>query len=115
MYNEQREMFNEYSSTFPPDIVAKWCREVEAWYESPTADNSPFELAEKRKCSPYRCTSNTHSSTDTTMKDIIFSLSQEDAAELSRGSQQWPNDLSPSYFIKLGIELEEQQCVSFRP
>ena len=46
---------------------------------------------------------------DTTMKDVAAALSQEDAAEAARGAQQSPDHVSPSAFIRLGLELEEQQ------
>lgn len=45
------------------------------------------------------------------MKDIAFALSREDAADIARGIRQPPNCMSPSSFIKVGIELEEQQYV----
>lgn len=53
MYEEQLGILDEFSATFPSDVVAKWGRIVDAWYESPDPDNSPFEMTEKRKCSYF--------------------------------------------------------------
>lgn len=49
------------------------------------------------------------------MKDVMFALTQEDTAELARGVRQSPDHVSPSSFVKLGLELEEAQYVTFFP
>lgn len=51
MHEEQREILKEYSSTFPSDVVAKWGCIVDAWYQAPDPNNSPFETVKKRMCS----------------------------------------------------------------
>lgn len=49
MHEEQLAMFIEYSSTFPPETVARWRGAVEEWYEDPSSAPDPFEEPTTRK------------------------------------------------------------------
>lgn len=48
MHAEQLKIFEEYSATFPSEIVAKWQKEYDAWCAAPHPDNCPFEVTSKR-------------------------------------------------------------------
>ena len=43
---KQRQNFEEFSATFPVDVVKDWTRLVEIWSVNPTATEDPFEEPE---------------------------------------------------------------------
>jgi hypothetical protein len=47
------------------------------------------------------------------MNEIYLKMATEDAVEASRGQSIIRHEVSPSAFLQVGLELEEQQYVPF--
>lgn len=43
MAQKHREIFDKFSSTFPPEVVSDWTRIVEAWNVDPSGVPDPYE------------------------------------------------------------------------
>ncbi|TCD62334.1 hypothetical protein EIP91_007053 [Steccherinum ochraceum] len=84
--------FQEFTSTFDPEIITTWQEQVEAWYADPTVKPNPFE-------------DDAHTRS---INDVRKKLAESEAEELSAGILP-PSEVSPSVFIQVGLELEEQQ------
>ncbi|KAI0671900.1 hypothetical protein C8Q78DRAFT_972892, partial [Trametes maxima] len=88
---KQRALFDEFSSTFPPDTIKEWTRLLELWCASPNAVPDPFEEPQPSK--------------------VRLELAREDADPTT--TRHLPQlDMSPNVFIQVGLELEEQQYVA---
>ena len=46
MSAKHKDVFEKFSSTFPPDVVIKWRRMVERWEANPKEQN-PYDEPEK--------------------------------------------------------------------
>ncbi|KAI0669043.1 hypothetical protein C8Q78DRAFT_1194055 [Trametes maxima] len=89
---KQRATFNEFSDTFPPDVVREWMRQFELWCANPNSVRDPFEEPQS----------------NVSRDKVYLELAHEEANLLS--VQSLPQlDLSPSVFIRVGLDLEEQQ------
>ncbi|KAI9064965.1 hypothetical protein FKP32DRAFT_1568832 [Trametes sanguinea] len=93
---KQRALFNEFNSTFPQDVVCEWERLLQIWNVNPHAVADPFAEPEASKYIPR----------------VRLQFAQEEANDTASASSV-PQylDLSPSTFVQLGLELEEQQSV----
>ncbi|KAI0323170.1 hypothetical protein GY45DRAFT_1341622, partial [Cubamyces sp. BRFM 1775] len=88
---KQRQIFNEFSATFPTDIVREWERVILLWNINPGRGPDPYEEPE----------------TTTKLSKVRIELAKEDAADVS--ATPTVLDMSPSVFIQVGLDLEEQQ------
>ncbi|KAI0644979.1 hypothetical protein C8Q79DRAFT_1001590 [Trametes meyenii] len=94
MAEKQRGLFNEFSATFSQDTVKEWTRLVELWCANPTAVPDPFEEPQS----------------NISRDKVRLELAKEDADPAML--QSLPQlDMTPSVFIQVGLELEEQQRV----
>ncbi|KAH9885585.1 hypothetical protein C8Q73DRAFT_795737 [Cubamyces lactineus] len=91
---KQRKIFDEFSATFPPEVVKDWRRLLEIWSVNPSAVEDPFEEPEA----------------NVTVNKLRRQLAEEDDRDLRSGSSI-PTylDLTPSTFVQLGLDIEEQQ------
>ncbi|EMD36395.1 hypothetical protein CERSUDRAFT_18702, partial [Gelatoporia subvermispora B] len=86
--------FLEFSAVIPEPVIAKWTAEIERWEQDPNAPN------------PFAMTKST-----LTQSAIRLQLAQEEAAEIQHGYPlTWHTNMSPSTFVTIGIELEEQHA-----
>ncbi|KAI9059925.1 hypothetical protein FKP32DRAFT_1613943 [Trametes sanguinea] len=93
---KQRAAFDEFNATFPADVTREWERLVEIWNVNPTAVPDPFAEPEAK----------------IKFNAVRLQFAQEEMHDLTSGATVPPLlDLSPSTFIQLGLELEEQQYV----
>ncbi|KAH6916353.1 hypothetical protein BKA70DRAFT_1419261 [Coprinopsis sp. MPI-PUGE-AT-0042] len=85
--------FLAFSAGLPDENVARWTKEVQAW-ERDLSKPNPFVSTSKVL----------------TQNAVRLKLANEDAAALQEGSiVPAHGDVTPSTFIRLGIELEEAQ------
>ncbi|THH18836.1 hypothetical protein EUX98_g8889 [Antrodiella citrinella] len=84
--------FEEFNATFPTQTVNKWKRHLLRWKANPNIKPDPFEELE----------------TQTTLKEIQLKLAKEDADDTARGAVV-QHEVSPSVFLHLGLEIEDQQ------
>ncbi|KAH6888259.1 hypothetical protein BKA70DRAFT_1121889 [Coprinopsis sp. MPI-PUGE-AT-0042] len=90
---DQVEAFLAFSQGLPPESVAKWTQEVQAWERDPSQRN-PFVSKSKIL----------------TQNAVRLRLADEDANAIKDGSLiQAHADVTPSIFIRQGIELEDAQ------
>ncbi|KAJ3017904.1 hypothetical protein NUW54_g473 [Trametes sanguinea] len=96
MSAKQRELFNEFNATFPPEVVKEWERLLEIWNINPSSVPDPFAEPEA----------------NIKVNSVRLQFAQEEAQDLATALNipQYINH-SPSTFIQLGLELEEQQYV----
>ncbi|KAJ8455539.1 hypothetical protein ONZ51_g12418 [Trametes cubensis] len=87
---KQRKLFNEFSATFPPEVVREWERVISLWNVNPGSCPDPYEEPE----------------TTTTLSKVRLDFAKEDAAASAAPAVL---DMSPSVFIQVGLDLEEQQ------
>ncbi|TDL13533.1 hypothetical protein BD410DRAFT_735251, partial [Rickenella mellea] len=93
---KQRAIFADFSATFSTDQIAEWDVMITQWEQ------------DKRKPDPYSETEKA-----TTLADIRLELAKEDTGRAEAGQIALHN-VSPSSFIFMGLELEEQQAIRFR-
>ncbi|RDX40776.1 hypothetical protein OH76DRAFT_1489992 [Lentinus brumalis] len=93
MHAKQKRAFEEYSSTFDSNILAQWADKIKAW-EADTKKPDPYE-------EPI---------TKISQNAIRRQLAEEEAAEKTTGTLP-VHETTPSVFLQVGLELEEQQRV----
>ncbi|KAH9884045.1 hypothetical protein C8Q73DRAFT_661408, partial [Cubamyces lactineus] len=93
--HKQRRLFNEFTATFPPDVVKEWERVIALWNVNPGHGADPYEEPE----------------TTTTISKVRLELAKEEAADAAVNPEVL--DMSPSVFIQVGLDLEDQQYVLF--
>lgn len=50
---KQRQLFNEFSATFPPEVVREWERVISLWNVNPGSGPDPYEEPETSKFGSY--------------------------------------------------------------
>ncbi|RDX40435.1 hypothetical protein OH76DRAFT_1459514 [Lentinus brumalis] len=93
MHVKQKRAFEEYSSTFDSSILAQWADRIKTWE------------ADTRKPDPYE-----EPMTKISQNAIRRQLAEEEAAEKANGALP-VHETTPSIFLQVGLELEEQQRV----
>ncbi|TFK79917.1 hypothetical protein K466DRAFT_504786, partial [Polyporus arcularius HHB13444] len=93
MHAKQKRAFEEYSSTFESGILAQWADRIKAWEADP------------KKPDPYE-----EPMTKISQIAIRRQLADEEAAEKATGTLP-VHETTPSVFLQVGLELEEQQRV----
>ncbi|KAL1940996.1 hypothetical protein VTO73DRAFT_7632 [Trametes versicolor] len=92
MAQKNRGLFEEFSSTFEPNVVREWSRLVDVWCANPGSVPDPFEEPQAN----LRCT------------QVHLAFAQEEAnVSALQGLPQL--DMSPSVFVQVGLDLEELQ------
>ncbi|TDL13645.1 hypothetical protein BD410DRAFT_735067, partial [Rickenella mellea] len=90
---KHRALFEEFKATFEQELTAKWDGMIAEW----SNDN--------RKPDPYSEKDNL-----TTLADVRLELAKEDTVRIREG-QLGRHNVTPSAFLYVGMELEEQQRV----
>ena len=113
MHSKQEKAFEEFSATFPSDVVQKWRALLDRWYKNPRSKPDPFSEPETRMCHIYLHICLLTPLQDMTMNDIRLQLAREESRDIIWGTADSFHGISPSNFIILGLEIEEQQYVFF--
>jgi hypothetical protein len=109
MRDKHTLIFQQFSSTFPPETVQTWEAMVLAW----TNDKSkPNPYKEPAPCSSYRTLYRFYftyiSLLATTLQDVRLDLAKEEATEAARGRVS-PHNATLTTFLTTALDLEEQQ------
>ena len=109
MASKQRKAADDFTATFPSSTVKKWKRMVRKW-EADSSRPNPYVSKERGRC--YVISSYvprlTVISSASKLSEIRLRLVQEEAAEAERG-QRTPHQVSASVFVRMGLDLEDQQ------
>ncbi|KAI9069574.1 hypothetical protein FKP32DRAFT_1559434, partial [Trametes sanguinea] len=91
---KQRALFDEFNATFPMEVVREWERLVQIWNVNPHSVPDPY--AEPQA--------------NVKINSVRLQFAQEEAQDLAT-TLAVPQylDLTPSTFVQLGLDLEEQQ------
>ncbi|EDR06772.1 uncharacterized protein LACBIDRAFT_299636 [Laccaria bicolor S238N-H82] len=93
MSEKQKEIFNKFSSTFPPETVVKWEQMVIRWEADPKAPN-PYDEPEAM----------------TTLQDVRLTLTRKETLELVSGRKPKHKVTLMGYF-SMGFDIEDQQFI----
>ncbi|EDR11734.1 uncharacterized protein LACBIDRAFT_324497 [Laccaria bicolor S238N-H82] len=93
MNKKQMEIFEKFSSTFPPETVVKREQMVVCWEDDPKAPN-PYDEPEAM----------------TTLQDMRLQLTQKEMLELASGRKPKHKVTMMGYF-SMGFDIEDQQFV----
>ena len=98
----------------PPGMVYEWKMMKRRWEMDPSQQD-PYEIVEKGKATIYTTPSIlTLGFAASSLNAVKRKLAEIEALEYKSGSMP-PHKLSPSSFIRMGLELEDQQCVPRYP
>jgi hypothetical protein len=104
---KQREIFEKFSATFPPETVARWERMVERWEGDCTAPNPYIEPEQSRILHPLILT-NAHITIATTLQDVRLELARKETSQLASGYIP-RHKVSMVGFFTMGFDIEDQQ------
>jgi hypothetical protein len=108
MSTKQTNIFNQLSTTFPPETVKKWEDMVTAWNADPKSPN-PYQ---EKKSGVWQFFTRFVPLTDilpgTTLQDVRLELANEDAVQAALGKLQ-RHKVSSVGFLMIGFELEDSQ------
>ncbi|TFK79910.1 hypothetical protein K466DRAFT_605772 [Polyporus arcularius HHB13444] len=93
MHAKQRAAFKAFSAAYDEGVRAQWDRMIDDWHKDP------------RKPDPYE-----EVTTKLSQNAVRRQLATEEAAEKDAGELP-AHETSPSVFLQVGLELEEQQRV----
>ncbi|KAH7904648.1 hypothetical protein BJ138DRAFT_1018848, partial [Hygrophoropsis aurantiaca] len=93
MHAKHQDILERYTTTFPVSTIRDWEHRIEVWENDMTQPN-PYEEPQIH----------------TTQADIRLQLAEEETVDVRRGIVPL-HDISPSVFLHVGLELEEQQHV----
>ncbi|KAI0643898.1 hypothetical protein C8Q79DRAFT_1002434 [Trametes meyenii] len=94
MGKKHRDLFQEFSATFSPEVVQAWTRTLEQWSVDPHSVSDPFD-------EPQSFVNTAH---------VCVELGREDRVNVASALPQLP-EMSPLVFVQLGLELEDCQRV----
>ena len=105
---EQNQAWEDQSASLDSEQVSEWTKEVERW-ESDSSEPNPFESRSTRMSinsqinifNYFMCIS------DPSQADIRLQLAQEDAQDRTTLRLPPGSDMSASYMIHMGLELQE--------
>ncbi|TCD59870.1 hypothetical protein EIP91_011272 [Steccherinum ochraceum] len=89
---KQRDNFEKHNALYDKEHTDKWREILGNWYNDPNSKPDPFE----------------EPATGFSVKEMLKKLAAEDARALQQGILP-AHETSPSSFIQVGLELEEQQ------
>ncbi|KAH9885590.1 hypothetical protein C8Q73DRAFT_659447, partial [Cubamyces lactineus] len=93
----QMRNFTQYTKTFKPEVIEQWERRIHEWEQDPSKPD-PYEEV----------------TVPLSMKRTKLELSLEEEEEHMKGALP-AHEVTPSVFLQLGIELEEQQRILRSP
>ena len=109
MAEKQRRIAADFTATFPSETVRRWRKMVKEW-QANTSSPNPYVSNERGKFltitldPPHLMAAGSASK----LSEARLRLTQEEAAEAERG-QHTPHKVPASVFIRMGLELEDQQ------
>lgn len=104
--------FEELNGALEPETTMAWSAEVEDWEENPNdlSVANPFEAKVPSKSSVYEGSTIPDLSIAITQAAVRLQLAEIEARELQEGNDMSLHpDISPSVFIAIGIDLENEQ------
>jgi len=108
MATKQRKAAKDFTATFPSGMIQKWRRMVKEWEANPSRPN-PYVSKDRGRLFRLGLITITNShSPDSKVSEIQLRLAQEEAAKAEKGKRA-PHQVSASVFIRMGLELEDQQ------
>ena len=109
MASIQRKAADDFTATFPYDTIVEWKRMVRDWEADPSCPN--LYVSNDRGMAFLTLSQSlklTHVRSALKISEIRLRLAQEEAEEAENG-QRTPHQISASVFVRMGIELEDQQ------
>lgn len=109
--SKQRKASDDFTETFPQDVVQQWRRMVREWEVNRSRPN-PYVSNDRGRFlySSFNVLWFTVVLLASKVSEVRLRLAQEEAAEVEKG-QRAPHQISASVFIRMGLELEDQQYV----
>lgn len=111
MASKQRKAAGEFTATFPPETIQQWKRMVKEWEADSSRPNPYISNDRGGLYCPVQVLWFMLAFLASKLSEIRLRLLQEEAAEAERG-QRLPHEVTPSVFIRMGLDLEDQQYVS---
>ena len=108
MHKKHSQIFADYNTTFPSDLTQSWNAHILKWNRNHKLKPDPYEEIEIRMCVITFLIVYSNIVTDTSMKEIRLKLAKEDTEDIKSGAII-SHEITPSMFLNLGLELEEQQ------
>jgi len=103
---EQNQAWEDQSASLDSEQVSEWSEEVERW-ERDSSEPNPFESRSTSVSLINLRYSINSCILDLSQADIRLRLAQEDAQDLTKLSPPPGSNMSASYMIHMGLELEE--------
>lgn len=114
MREKHRSIFEQFSSTFPPQTVQKWENMISEWKIDKSKPNPYKEPPSCTHCySPFSLLAYNVCCSATTLQDVRLELAKDDAASSAQGVIS-PHNITLTTFLTTGLDLEEQQYVPYR-
>lgn len=110
MSSKQRQIADDFTATFPRETIQAWSLMVKEWEADPSKPN-PYFLTEKGGFSGQN--ERTYLMVyfiGSKVSEARLRLTEEEAAEAEKGITA-PHKVSASVFVRMGLELEDQQYV----
>jgi hypothetical protein len=109
----QRQQLNhdEFTNTFPSEIIQKWEKMVEDWHADPKAPNPYIEPITSKLHVLSALSKLDFVMLGTSVVSLCLELAKEEAAAITETGVR-PHEMTPAMLIQNGLELEEQQCVA---
>jgi hypothetical protein len=108
MASQQRKVANEFSETFPSEMVQQWRRMVKEWREKPSRRNPYVSKEHSMFSKVFRGYIFNIISPASKISEARLQLTQGEATKAERGHQA-PHKVPASVFVRMGLELEDQQ------
>lgn len=107
MQKKHQKIFDEYHATFTPQQTTKWSKLIDKWDKNHAVKPDPYENVETCDSLFYFLSTSLIFLLDVSLQEARLELAKEEAREVT--STQSQPEISPSAFLHLGLELEEQQ------
>lgn len=110
---KQRKVADNFTATFTGETVQRWRQMVKEWQANSSLPN-PYVSNDRGMffcCCFFRCNTLRFFFQASKLSEARLRLTQEEVAEAEHG-QHAPHKISVSVFIRMGLELEDQQYVS---
>ena len=105
---KQRQAANEFSGTFPHETVQSWTKMVKDWENDHSRPN-PYISKERGTFLNSISWLKSHNNLPASkISEVRLRLSQEEVTGAEHG-QHAPHRVSASVFVRMGLELEDQQ------
>ena len=105
MAQHHKHRHAELTGTFPVHIIQDWEATVAAWINDPRTTN-PYVEPVISELSNHLQRPLISSISDTSMATLRLELAKE---ETVRTEETMPHEMSPSAFLQMGLDLEDQQ------